>query len=147
MENETPSPIVGAFILNDKNELLLFKCTKWKNLYSVPGGHVEYGETIEQAVKREIKEETNIDINFIEVFNVQDNIFDPNYIKKKHLIFLDCLCEPLTLDIKLDNRELIDWRWFKIDEVLSSEEVPNSVKEPVLKLIKKLKITMDENVR
>ena len=52
----------GALIINDKNEALLLKRTnKTRNLtgfWMQPGGGVEFNEKIEDAVKREIKEET-----------------------------------------------------------------------------------------
>lgn len=57
----------GALIFNDKKEILLMKrFGKVRNnagWWSKPGGRVEYDETAIKAVKREIKEETNIDID------------------------------------------------------------------------------------
>ena len=44
---------------------------KWGNLWVVPGGHIEYGETIEEAIKREMKEETNLDIKLEKILFVQ----------------------------------------------------------------------------
>ena len=49
--------IVGAYIINDKNQVLLFQSPKWGNEWTICGGHVEVGETIDAAVKREVKEE------------------------------------------------------------------------------------------
>ena len=50
----------GAFIINDQNELLLQQRNKSpeKEYWSIPGGKVEMFETFDQAVKREVKEET-----------------------------------------------------------------------------------------
>ena len=53
--------IVGAIIKQDEKLLMLDR----KNFpfgWACPAGHVETGETIEQALVREIKEETNLDI-------------------------------------------------------------------------------------
>ena len=59
----------GALIVNDKNEALLLKRTsKTRNgagLWSKPGGGVEFGEKIEETVKREIKEELGVDVEII----------------------------------------------------------------------------------
>ena len=68
MTENYPEPIVGAFILNDNNEILLMVSPKWDNQYTVPGGHIEIGETIAETVVRETKEEIGIDIEFIKVF-------------------------------------------------------------------------------
>jgi mutator protein MutT len=57
-----PSSAVAAFIVNDKNELLV--CRRGKNpakgMLDLPGGFVDKGETAEQALVREIKEELNL---------------------------------------------------------------------------------------
>lgn len=52
--------IVNAFILQN-NKLLTVKRGKepWKGMYGLPGGHMEEGETQIEALKRELKEETN----------------------------------------------------------------------------------------
>ena len=52
-----PRAIVAALIFNEENELFLMKSPKWKNKYITPGGHIEKGETMVEALKREIKEE------------------------------------------------------------------------------------------
>ncbi|HXS14756.1 MAG TPA: NUDIX domain-containing protein, partial [Candidatus Saccharimonadales bacterium] len=54
-----PEPVVGAFIINAKNQLFLAKSHKWSNSYVIPGGHIEIGEKIEDALVRGVKEETN----------------------------------------------------------------------------------------
>ena len=65
-------PVVGPLIFNDENEILLIKSPKFNGKYIVPGGHIEIGETMEEALKREIKEETNLDIKDIEFFMIQE---------------------------------------------------------------------------
>ena len=54
----------GAFILNAQNELLLQQRNKApeKGYWSIPGGKVEMFETFHEAVKREVKEETGVEI-------------------------------------------------------------------------------------
>jgi len=51
-------PAVAAAIFNDKGEILLQK-RRDVNKWCVISGHVEFGETVEQAILREIEEETN----------------------------------------------------------------------------------------
>ncbi len=55
-----PEPTVGILIFNPNGELLLMKSHKWPGRYVVPGGHVELGERVEQAVIREALEETGL---------------------------------------------------------------------------------------
>ena len=53
-----PEPTVGGIIFNPENEILLVRSRKSKDLYVIPGGHIELGEAMEDALRREIFEET-----------------------------------------------------------------------------------------
>ena len=90
---------------------------KWKGKYVVPGGHIELGETIEEAVKREIKEETNLDIFNIQFITLQEFIFGEDFHQKKHFLFLDYACETKDTDVVL-NKEGSGYVWATIDEAL-----------------------------
>lgn len=59
-----PSAATAAFILNDDNELLVLTRKKEpaKGTLDLPGGFADIGETAEEAVAREVKEETNLDV-------------------------------------------------------------------------------------
>ncbi len=63
MKKEYPVPIIGIIIVNSKGEVLIKKRKGADVLmYSIPGGHIELGETFEQAAIRETKEETDLEI-------------------------------------------------------------------------------------
>ena len=69
---------VGSMMFNDKNELFLAKrsqnCKNEKGCWEIPGGGVEFGEKLSDAVKREMKEEYGIDIEILEQFPAADHI-------------------------------------------------------------------------
>ena len=65
-EKKYPEPTCGALIFNPVGKIFLMKSRKWRDKYVMPGGHIELGEKIEDALKREIKEETGLDIFDIE---------------------------------------------------------------------------------
>ena len=113
-----PEPTVGALIINNKKEILLVKSHKWlNNKYSVPGGHVEIGESFEEAIIREVKEETGLDIVPKRLFMIQECVRPKEFFKKKHFIFFDYICYTEDARVKLDERELQEYKWFTIDEI------------------------------
>jgi len=111
-----PEPTVGAVILNNKNEILLVKSHKWNDNYVIPGGHIELGEKIEVALRREVKEETGLEIYGIKFLGLQQCIFDKDFEKKKHFIFIDFVCKTNDEKVVL-NEEHENFIWIKIDEI------------------------------
>lgn len=69
---------VGALIFNERGELFLskrsMKARNEKEKWEAPGGMVHFGETREEAVKREMKEEFGVDLILQEVLQVFDEI-------------------------------------------------------------------------
>lgn len=105
-----PEPTVGGLIFNSKGEIFLMKSHKWRHKYVVPGGHIELGETMEQALKREIKEETGLDIFDIKFLGFQEFIFDKAFAKKKHFIFFNFIAKTKSSKVKL-NEEAQEYIW------------------------------------
>ena len=94
-EQQFPEPTVGALIFNKEGKIFLMKSHKWNNRYVIPGGHIELGETIKQAVKREGKKETKPDIHKLKLIITQEFINEPNFWKKRHFIFFDLLAKQI----------------------------------------------------
>lgn len=87
-----PEAIVGALIINDEEKILLGESIKWKGKWTVFGGHVEMGEKTEDAIVREIKEETGLDVKVEAQLDFSESIFDKDFNQEKHFIFLDYVC-------------------------------------------------------
>ncbi|MGD6842535.1 NUDIX hydrolase [Bacillus infantis] len=64
---------VSAFIENEKNEVLLVKVQWRRDTWEMPGGQVELGEPLDQAVVREVLEETGIHIKPVGITGVYYN--------------------------------------------------------------------------
>jgi nucleoside triphosphatase len=110
-EQVYPEPTVGGFIVNEEGKVLVVKSYKWFDSYTLPGGHIELGETMVEAVKREVKEETGLDVEVKEMLLMQEAVFSPEFYKKKHFIFIDFLCKSKDQTVKLDQEELQDYVW------------------------------------
>ena len=112
MPQKFPEPAVGALIINE-DKLLLVKSPKWKHQrWTVPGGHIEVGESAEQAIVREAKEETGLDVIPTKLLLIQEAVFSEEYYKPMHYLFFDFLCKAKNNHVKLDNRELSGYKWF-----------------------------------
>lgn len=68
---ECPRPTVDAIIEMD-NKIVLIKrgVEPFKDMWALPGGHVKVKETVEDAIVREVKEETSLDIRLEEILGV-----------------------------------------------------------------------------
>jgi 8-oxo-dGTP diphosphatase len=71
-EYKIPSITADIFIFNEDFEFILIKRKNepFKDCWALPGGFVEYGESVECAAIREAKEETSIDVELIDLVNV-----------------------------------------------------------------------------
>lgn len=122
MSQRFPEPTVGALILNGKGKILLVKSPKWKHeKWTVPGGHIEVGESAMQAIVREVKEETGLDVKPIKLLMIQEAVFSEEYYKPMHYIFMDFLCESSSDEVKLDKRELNEYKWFDSREISDAD--------------------------
>ena len=121
-----PEPTVGALIVNPKGEIFLMNSHKWRGQYCIPGGHIEVGETIEQAVRRETKEETGLDIYEIEFLCFQEFILDESFWEKRHFIFFDHVCRTDSVEVTL-NDEAQSYVWVPVQEALALPVEPYTV--------------------
>jgi nucleoside triphosphatase len=117
-EQICPEPTVGALIFNEEGRIFLMVSPKWSGRYTVPGGHIEVGETAEEAVKRELKEETGLDVFDIKFLMFQECIFDKEFYEKKHFVFLDYICKTKNTKVILDMEEGTEFIWVTFEEAL-----------------------------
>jgi len=111
-----PEPTVGAVILNPKGKVLLCKSHKWENKWVIPGGHIELGEKMEDALRREIKEETGLEVHSAELLGIKESIFSETFHEPKHFIFIDYLCRTNGSEVTL-NEEAQDHAWVDFEEL------------------------------
>ncbi len=88
---------VGAVVVIDKKILLVKRGHKpCAGYWSIPGGHVEYGEKLVDAVKRELLEETGVEAEPLGVIWVSEILPYMYPDTMKHYILIDFLMKPKT---------------------------------------------------
>jgi phosphoglycolate phosphatase-like HAD superfamily hydrolase/ADP-ribose pyrophosphatase YjhB (NUDIX family) len=106
-----PLATVGALIFNEVGDVLMIRTDKWSGLWGIPGGKIKWGETSENALRREILEETALTVTDIKFVVVQDCICSPEFYHEAHFVLLNytCVCvgEP---KVKL-NEEAREYCW------------------------------------
>ena len=124
-----------AVIVDKDNKILLLKRSDYEkqwmpNKWALVGGGIEKGETPEEACKREIEEETGLEIKkFIESFTIQRR---PESIEH---IFA-CRHNGDPTDVELDMKENVKYGWYDVDEMEFLDIVPNLI-EYVMLVFKK----------
>jgi 8-oxo-dGTP diphosphatase len=91
---ERPAVGVGAVLIHQGRVLLIKRGKEpLRGRWVVPGGTVEVGETLEQALVREVREETGLTVRPIEVVLVFDRIDREGEAVRYHYVIVDYLCE------------------------------------------------------
>lgn len=126
-----PKTIVGAFIFNDNNELFLMRSPKWQKKFICPGGGVEFTETLQEALVREVKEETNMKIEDIKFITVLEDtkLTDKEYSKpNKHLVYHNYFAKLKTQTDIILNDEATDYKWMKVEAWLKRKDLQKTVR-------------------
>ncbi len=129
-EDHPPIATVGALIFNQAGEVLMIRTHKWSNLWGIPGGKIKWGEPSEDALRREIKEETDLEITDIKFILVQDCIHSKEFYRDAHFILLNYTCRCVGEPRVRLNEEAREFRWLTIEAALEME-----INQPTRKLL------------
>ncbi len=111
----------SAIIENPEGKILLVKSPKWHNKWIMPGGHIDPGETIDEALLREVEEEVGLPLKSEGVIAYGELIGSQDFDRPAHFIYFDILCKTENSDIKLDNEELTEYKWVTPKEALEMD--------------------------
>ena len=114
--------VVSATIENNDGKILLVKSPKWKNKWTVPGGHIEVGEKMADSVKREAQEEVGLKVEPIAIISSGELINSKDFHRPAHFIYFDFLCKSENIDdIKLDDEEITNYIWVTPEQGLKMD--------------------------
>jgi ADP-ribose pyrophosphatase YjhB (NUDIX family) len=117
-----PQVAVGAIVVANGAMLMVQRGQGLATgLWSVPGGRVEAGEYLIDALKREVREETGIDIEVGELAGIFEVIGD------RHYVILDYLATTSVAADPVPGTDAADARWVPLEEIPSLDCTPRFV--------------------
>lgn len=99
---ERPVVGVGGVVIENSRALLIRRGSEpLRGEWSIPGGTLELGESLQQGVARELLEETGLEVQVLDLIEVFDRIFPPDELQHSptkqnprfHFVIVDYLCE------------------------------------------------------
>ena len=114
-EEIPPTPTVGALIIGPDEKLLMVHTLKWSGLWGIPGGKIKAGESSEDALRREILEETDLPLTHIRFALAQDCIRSKEFYKPAHFVLLNYIAQTQQHVVTL-NAEADEYRWCTLEE-------------------------------
>ena len=126
---------IGAFIIDSKERFLIVKKSPQEKidggLWTVPGGKVYPNESIIKALKREVKEEVNLEISSYQWIGENVFISDQKYFHAQHFLCTVKKTKPLKLE-----RQLTDYSWMPINKI-NQYIFHKNIKKRIASILKK----------
>lgn len=110
-----PIATVGALIDDGAGKFLMIRTHKWGDRWGIPGGKIERGEGSEDALRREVLEETGLELSDIRFAMVQDCIDSPEFMRPEHFLLMNYTARAVSSDVVL-NDEAEEFRWVTEEE-------------------------------
>lgn len=112
---------VGAVIQDEHGSVLLVKHRPekkgfWQGKWICPGGKLMPGERIEDGIRREVKEETNLEVKLREPLVPFERIVESRGQIELHVIYIDYLAERVEGDVKPDS-DVGEARWVPREDI------------------------------
>lgn len=119
---EYPRVGVGAFIKKNDSVLLLKREHEpGKGKWSLPGGIVNLGEKIRDAIKREVEEEVGLKVDIVNIVDIFDSIeYDDKGRVRFHYVIIGFMVKPVGGEVR-GSEEASQVKWFKADELKDLE--------------------------
>ena len=120
--------IVRALII--RNRKILVCQSVGRDYFFLPGGHIEFGESMHAALKRELYEEMEAKITASQFIGGIENIFIQDEVKMHEVSFVF----HVDIDLReiISKEEHISFYWFSFEEFINAKFVPPALKDAVV---------------
>jgi nucleoside triphosphatase len=113
-----PLATVGALVINPEGQVLIVRTGKWRGTWGVPGGKVEWGETLEAALLREFREEVGLDLEGVRFALLQEAVDDPQFHQSAHFVLINYFAHS-GASVITPNHEIEEWAWVTPEQAFS----------------------------
>jgi len=134
MAEKTPFPILSFVIYQDSEFMLIRRRHAPGNVLTLPDGNIHYGETVKQAVKREIKDQFDLDVAEQRFLSLEEHIVREKRDVLEHIFFLYYLAKVKNKAFTINNTTILEAQWVHFDK-LAESNLPASI-ESLLKITK-----------
>jgi nucleoside triphosphatase len=109
-----PIPTVAALLQGPSGRLLFVRTEKWRGLWGIPGGKVEWGERLLEALRREIREEVGLEVIDPRWAMLQEGILEEEFYRPMHFLFLNYFAHSTSEEVR-PNQEIQEWAWLEAE--------------------------------
>jgi len=120
--------ILRAVIMNNSKILLCQPLDK--SYYYLPGGHLEKGEKLEDCLKRELKEEADVEVKSMKFLDLKEHFYNEHH--EINLIYQVELTTKSPKNIVCQEDHFV-FAWVELDKINSIKLLPLNVKELLIK--------------
>jgi len=136
LENRSRGFRAGGIVIKDGKILLMRQIVRDEAFYTLPGGHWETGETLEETCRREIKEEFNIDVKVGKlVFLLDTTTRIAFYFLCDYLGGKIALGGPEKARMNNDEQYFVEWVDLKLIPPPSLTMIPKVAKDGLLRVL------------
>jgi len=118
MTPQFPLTTVGALVTNPQGLVLIVRTSKWNGSWGIPGGKVEWGETLENSLLREFREEVGLELEHLRFALLQESIDDVQFHRSAHFVLLNYYAFTAESTIT-PNHEINEWAWVSPQNALT----------------------------
>jgi 8-oxo-dGTP diphosphatase len=119
---DRPRVAVGAIVVRDGALLMVRRAREpARGLWTVPGGHLEAGEHLAEAVQREVAEETGLEVEVRDLMGIFEVVGDP------HFVILDFVAVVVGDPTPVSGDDVSEVRWVALEEVPELDCTPRFV--------------------
>lgn len=117
MPKDYPLTTVGALVTGPSDRVLIVETTKWRGTWGVPGGKVDWGETLVEALLREFQEEVGLNLEQPSFAMLQEAVLDPQFFQEAHFVMINYYAISQSETIT-PNEEIKEWAWVEAEDAL-----------------------------